>query len=135
MIQIFLFQIKILMLFSPREIKNCKKWMNGLKQTNFLSMQKNLFLPCHWSTQKDNLALAFSILGIEGVGLKRKASIKFLGVLVDENLAWKDHINTLENKISKNFGLIFRAKNLLNKDSLTKLYYSYIHCYLNYGKG
>ena len=89
------------MLFSPREIKNCKKWMNGLKQTNFLSMQKNLFFFFwyHWSTQKDNMPLALSILGILGADPKRKASTKFLGVL-DENLAWKDHINTLENKIS-----------------------------------
>ena len=53
----------------------------------------------HWSTQKDNMPLALSILGILDADPKRKASTKFLGVL-DENLAWKDHINTLENKIS-----------------------------------
>ena len=46
-----------------------------------------------------------------------------LGVLLDENLTWKDHINTTENKISKNIGLILRAKIVLNKDSLTKLFY------------
>ena len=65
--------------------------------------------------------------------LKMKANIKFLGVLLDKNLTWKDHTSSIEKKISKNIGLIFRAKNVLNKDSLTKrLYNSYIHCYLNY---
>ena len=49
--------------------------------------------------------------------------IDSLGVLLDENLTWKDHINTTENKISKNIGLILRAKIVLNKDSLTKLLY------------
>ena len=88
------------MLFSPREIKNCKKWMNGLKQTNFLSMQKNLFFFSDIiEVLRNNMPLALSILGILGADPKRKASTKFLGVL-DENLAWKDHINTLENKIS-----------------------------------
>lgn len=50
--------------------------------------------------------------------------MKFLGVLLEENLIWEDHINTVENKISQNFGLIFRAKNILNKDSPSKLLYS-----------
>ena len=53
-----------------------------------------------------------------------------LGVLLDKNL--KDHINTIKNKISKSIGLILRAKNVLNKDSLTKLLY-HIRCYLNCG--
>ena len=44
----------------------------------------------------------------------------------------KGYKNTKENKISKNTGLIIRAKNILNKDSLTNLQYSYYHCYLNY---
>ena len=69
---------------------------------------------------------------MRGVELRRKASIKFLAVLLDENLTSKDHISTIENKIDKNIGLIFRAKNVLNKNSLIKLYYSFIHSYLNY---
>ena len=43
----------------------------------------------------------------------------------------EDHINNIENKISKDIELIFRVKNVLNKGSLTKLYYSYFHYYLN----
>ena len=38
----------------------------------------------------------------------------------------------LENKISRNIRLIFSAKTVLNKDSLTELYYSYICSYLSY---
>ena len=108
--------------------------MNGLKQTNYHSIQKcslTLFL-CHKSNQKNDLRLTLPILRIDGVELQRKASIKFVGLRLDENLTWKDHINTIENKISKKIWLIFRAKKVLNKDSLTKLCYSYIHCCLNY---
>ena len=63
---------------------------------------------------------------------KKKKSLKFLGVLLGENLTWKDHINTIEFKISKNIELITRVNIVLNKGSLTKLYHSYIHGYLNY---
>ena len=64
--------------------------------------------------------------------VKRVESIKFLGVLLDKNLSWRDHIKYIENKIVKNVGLLYRAKLFLDKNSLLTLYYSYIHTYLNY---
>ena len=53
--------------------------------------------------------------------------------MVDENLSWIDHITLVENKLSKNLGLLHKAKNYLNKKSMVTLYYSLIHTYLNYG--
>ena len=64
--------------------------------------------------------------------IERVGSIKFLGVLLDEHLSWKEHIRYTENKIAKNIGLLYRAKPFLGKHSLLTLYYSCIHTYLNY---
>ena len=58
--------------------------------------------------------------------------MKFLGVLLDDNLSWKERIKYLENKIAKNMGLMYRAKLFLDKESLLALYHSYIHSYLNF---
>ena len=35
------------------------------------------------------------------IEIKRENSIKFLGVIIDENVTWKNHIEVIENKISK----------------------------------
>ena len=35
---------------------------------------------------------------------------KFLGVLADVHLSWTDHINILENKLSKSLGLLNKSK-------------------------
>ena len=51
----------------------------------------------------------------------------------DENLSWKTHIKYIENKISKNIGILFKARPFLNKKSLLSLYYSYIHSHINNG--
>ena len=37
---------------------------------------------------------------------KSKPSVKFLGVMLDENISWYDHIKTTEKKIAKNIAFI-----------------------------
>ena len=61
--------------------------------------------------------------------IERKSSIKFLGVMLD--ISWIDHVRTVENKIAKNIGLLYRVSQFLNEDSLKTVYFSYIHFYLN----
>ena len=58
--------------------------------------------------------------------------MKFFGVLLDDNLSWKEPIKYIENKVAKNIGLIYSEKPFLDKESLLALHYSYIHSYLNY---
>ena len=71
-------------------------------------------------------------LKINNHDIERVNTMKFLGVLSDDNLSWKEHIKYLENKIAKNIGLMYRAKPFLDKESFLALYYSYMHSYLNY---
>ena len=61
--------------------------------------------------------------------IKRKSSVKFLGVMLDENISWKDHIKTIEKKkIAKNIGLLYSAKPYLDGTTLKTIYfYIYIH--------
>ena len=51
---------------------------------------------------------------------------------MDEHLSWIDHINTLENKLSKNLGLLYKAKPFLNAKAMKSLYFSFFHSYLAY---
>ena len=57
---------------------------------------------------------------------------QFLSVLLDENLSQKDYIKYIENKFVENIGLLYREKIFLNENTLLKLYFLYIHAYLNY---
>ena len=64
--------------------------------------------------------------------VKRENSVKFLGVIMDENLRWKNHIEVVENKISKNIGILYRASHLLDFKIFLKIYFSFIHIYISY---
>ena len=93
---------------------------------------KQSLLFFHKSWDKDNLPLKVPILKIKNFEIKRTTSIKFLVIMVDENLTWNDHIHMLENKSSKNIGLLYGAKPYLDKTTMTTLYFSFFHSYLNY---
>ena len=52
---------------------------------------------------------------------------------MDENLSWIDHINTLENKLPKNLGLLYKVKPFLNTKAMKSPYFSFLHGHLTYG--
>ena len=64
--------------------------------------------------------------------IKSKSSVKFLGVMLDENISWKDHIKTISQKLAKNIGLLYHAEHFLDETSLKIIYFSYVHSFLYY---
>jgi hypothetical protein len=72
------------------------------------------------------------IINIDNQSINRVASTKFLGVHLDEQLSWKQHITYISQKLAKNIGIISRIRHLLPKKILLNLYYSLIHPYLTY---
>jgi hypothetical protein len=58
--------------------------------------------------------------------------VKFLGVLLDPNLNFRLHIQTISAKISNSLYHLRAAKNILSHKALTTLYYSLIHSHLIY---
>ena len=123
--------IKTLFQTANIELEKIAIWFQANKLS--LNEKKIKFTLFHKSWDKDNLPLKLPILKINNFEIKRTTSIKFLGIMVDENLTWNDHIHILENKLSKNIGLLYRAKPYLDKNTMTTLYFSFFHSYLNYG--
>ena len=50
------------------------------------------------------------------IEIKRESFIKFLRVIINENITWNKHIELVENKISKNIGIIYRASHYQEKE-------------------
>ena len=77
----------------------------------------------HKNSIKDDLLLKLPDMKIANNQIEWKKAIKFLGIMLDENVNWQEHIRTVENKIAKNIGLLYRAKYLLNESSLKCIYF------------
>ena len=122
--------LKTLFSLVNQELQKINEWFEANKLS--LNVEKTKYFLFHKPSRRDDLPLLLPKLLIKKHKVERVKSIKFLGVLLDENLSWKDHIKYIENKVTKNIGLIYRAKLFLDKTSLLTLYYSYINTYLNY---
>ena len=60
-------------------------------------------------------------------------SMKFLGLIIDDKLSWKCHIDSICRTISRNIGIVNKVKFFLPTSSLLMLYSTLILPYLNYG--
>ena len=69
---------------------------------------------------------------IDGHEIDQVVKTKFLGVVIDNKLNWKEHVSLISGKISRSIGVIIKAKHSLNKDALMTLYNSFIYPYLSY---
>ena len=64
--------------------------------------------------------------------LTKVSTVKFLGVTLDENLTFNDHVKNVTTKIFKSVGVMRRLHCQLPADVMVKLYYSLVYSNLTY---
>ena len=62
-----------------------------------------------------------------------KVFVKYLSVLIDRRLSWKNQIDHLCNRISRTVGIISKLRHFLPRYVLLKIYKSLLHPLLSYG--
>ena len=69
---------------------------------------------------------------LSGQKIRQKACTKYLGVLLDEHLLFKDHVNILKQKLSRANGILAKLSYHLPSDILKTVYYSFFDTHLHY---
>jgi hypothetical protein len=111
-----------------RELHGVMQWFRAnrlsvnLKKTNFVIFGSS------GRTKKIDKCEIF----LDNIKILRTEKAKFLGVIIDENLSWKNHITYIKGKISKNIGIINRLKYRVSEGILLSLYDTLVLPYLNY---
>ena len=84
----------------------------------FRTVQKHIKDPCS--------------LKLNNKQIYQKKCIRYLGVLIDSHLNWKDHILNLSKKLSKSIGIICKLRHFVNIQILVQLYYAIVYLFLTY---
>ena len=111
-----------------KEMNKIVEWLNANKlsintsKTKFIIFKsKNKFLP-----QQITFELNDHII-------KQASYVKFLGVIIDQDFTWKNHISLVLKNIIKFTGLIAKLRHFTNKNTLKLAYYALVYPYLTYG--
>ena len=116
------------------EMNNLYSWFCANKLS--LNAKKTKYLVIHSQYHKadfTNLDITIDNSTLTRVGNgENEKSTKFLGVWLDENLTWKNHINHVGNKISRAIYMISQVKRILPIESLRTLYFAMIHPHISY---
>ena len=110
------------------ELPKVSTWFKSNKLS--LNIEKTNFIYFR-HTKTHAIQFPYNIL-IDNVPLVRKQCSKFLGVFIDENLNWNEHIRHMSTCISRNIGILYKTRNYLPKKALFLLYNSLILPYINY---
>ena len=63
-------------------------------------------------------------ISINEENIKQVKNITFLGIVIDEFLTWRDHIDVISKKIIKSAAIISRIRHFTNLNSLKLNYYA-----------
>ena len=79
------------------------------------------------NSRRDNF-----VLTIDGLPLAKKHSTKFLGVTLDSNLSWNEHIHNVHTSAARNIVILYKMKEFVSEKSLLILYNSLVLSHINY---
>ena len=86
-----------------------------------------------FSSQRKNIDTNSCKIQFNNINITRVKQTQFLGIIIDEHMSLKYHIEYLCNKISKTSGILLRTCQMLFGNTLYLLYNSLIKPYLMYG--
>ena len=109
------------------EIKCVSTWLCANKLS--LNIEKSSFVIFHPIQKK--IGDSFQVI-LNNEFLKREYKTKYLGVVIDCLLNWRDHVSHVSKKIKRNIGAISKVRHFVNLKILKSLYYALVYPYLTY---
>ena len=99
----------------------CKvgQWLRVNKLS--LNVDKSNFVVFHPPQKK--VCYSINLLINDNI-IRRENSIKYLGIIIDSNLNWKEHVHELCKKISRGTGILSKLRHFVSKHILIQIYYS-----------
>ena len=109
------------------DLANIKEWLIANKLT--LNKSKTEFMLIG-SRQKLRTFDKSPSLVIDGAPLNRVSNTKSLGVTIDENLSWSEHIGELCKKIASGIGAIKRTRSLFPRIGRCNWYITHLYSHI-----
>ena len=110
-----------------QDLKNVTNWLNANKIClNFIKIEVVLFKS---PRKRTHVPLK---LKLNGKRLYPISSMKYLGINIDENLNWKQHVSDIAIKLNKANGILSKLRHFIDRKTLKSIYHAIFEPHLNY---
>ena len=110
-------------------LQSVENYMKGNKlHINVKKCSYMHFKPKGKFTESENACIKLS-----GVVITQVKQVKFLGVIIDDQLTWKPHIDYLASKLKSCIGVLNRIKDYIPTSQHKILYHTLFESHLSYG--
>ena len=127
------------LLYSHKNAKTLKKNMNKDLNTlsewlcaNRLSLNVGKTEFMIFRPPKKNLNERI-ILTLNRTKIYESTKIKYLGLILDSRLSWKEHTSELSKKLNRSVGMLYKTRHFCPTIVLKSLYYSIFHSHVSFG--
>ena len=109
-----------------RELQKVRKWLEAnrlalnIEKTNFVIFRS-----------QQRIITDHITLKIGKKKIKQELGVRFLGVLLDSTLSWKNHLTELSKKLARSGGIFYNIRHYAPRNTLTILYHAAL--FLSYG--
>ena len=108
-------------------LKKISKWLVANKLTaNIIKTEGMIF-------SKVNVIYPLPPLKLYGKPLSFSTTFKLLGLTLDSKLTWKDHLSTIESKLSRACGVLYSLRRKITRSVARVIYMSIVYPHLLYG--
>ena len=108
-----------------RELNKLYLWLNVNRLS--LNIDKTNFIVFHPYNKPISITIK-----INNKAIIEKEYIKYLGVLIDSTLSWKQHVSNISKKISRSIGIMYELRPFLPLNVLKNVYYSLVYSHIVY---
>ena len=109
-------------------MKNLSNWVNANKvMLHVTKTELVIFKP-----KRKKLDFEFKIK-LNGKKLFQTNSVKYLGIKIDKQLNWREHINEVAIKLNRANAMLYKVREFVSTDTLRSIYYAIFDSHLNYG--
>ena len=110
------------------DLKNLSNQLNANKITlNVTKTKLAIFKP-----NRKKLDFEFKIK-FNGKNLFQTNSVKHLGIKIEKQLSWRDHINEVAIKLNKANAMLYKVSEFVSTNTLRSIYYAIFDSHLSNG--
>eukprot|EP00111_Clytia_hemisphaerica_P003667 TCONS_00010498-protein len=107
------------------EVGKISDWLGANQLTLNISKSNYMIFSEHKQTN-------FNI-SISGQTLNHVNEAKYLGVIIDHKLSWREHLKRLHTRIKQNIGILHKVGWFLPRKNMISLFYALVNSHLTYG--